>query len=105
MMVGDSNSLKFVLSVLNSKLGRILVKNYVTQLQNRQFRMLHQSVVNFPIPVLGVDKQNFFVEKIDKILFNKAHGISFSQIVKELDNMVFSLCSFDKEEINFINSL
>ena len=48
--------LRYILGVLNSALGRFLVKLYVTQLQQRQFRMLSQYVTRFPIPKLSEDK-------------------------------------------------
>ncbi|OAV70660.1 hypothetical protein Barb4_01194 [Bacteroidales bacterium Barb4] len=58
MMCSNVNNLKYILTVLNSKVGKILVKLYVTQLQNRQFRMLYQFVINFPIPIIHEDEKN-----------------------------------------------
>ena len=49
-MSSDTVDLRYILGVLNSALGRFLTKLYVTQLQQRQFRMLAQYVTRFPIP-------------------------------------------------------
>ena len=49
-MSSDTVDVKYILGILNSKLGRFLTKMYVTQLQQRQYRMLAQYVVRFPIP-------------------------------------------------------
>ena len=49
-MSSESVDVRFILGILNSRLGRFLTKLYVTQLQQRQFRMLAQYVTKFPIP-------------------------------------------------------
>ena len=51
ILTSDTTDVKYILGVLNSSTGRILTKYYVTQLQERQFRMLAQYVCNFPIPI------------------------------------------------------
>jgi len=49
-MSSESVDVRYILGILNSRLGRFLTKLYVTQLQQRQFRMLAQYVTKFPIP-------------------------------------------------------
>jgi hypothetical protein len=105
MMTGETKELKYILSVLNSKLGRQLVKYYVTQLQNRQFRMLHQSVINFPIPKIPENEIEKFCEITDKILSNKIHNINSTKIENELNTLIYSLFELNSEEINFIEFL
>jgi hypothetical protein len=102
MMTGKINELKYILSILNSKLGKQLVKYYVTQLQNRQFRMLHQSVVNFPIPMIIEDEMQKFNTLIDEILSHKIHGINLTEIERELNATVYSLFNLNDKEIEFI---
>ena len=65
IMTSDSVDVRFILAVLNSKLGRFLVKQYVTQLQKRQFRMLAQYVELFPIPMLSRDKMDYIIKMIE----------------------------------------
>lgn len=45
----NSVDVRYILGILNSKLGKFPIKLYVTQLQERQFRMLAQYVTKFPI--------------------------------------------------------
>ncbi|GHT79107.1 hypothetical protein AGMMS50262_22450 [Bacteroidia bacterium] len=101
MISGKTNELKFILSILNSKLGRHLVKLYVTQLQNRQFRMLHQSVINFPIPKITDDEMHNLNELVNKILSNKNDEL----VAIEINNAVYGLYGINAEEIEFIESL
>ena len=49
IMSSETLDPRYVLGILNSRLGKFLVKLYVTQLQERQFRMLSQYVMKFPI--------------------------------------------------------
>jgi hypothetical protein len=93
IMIGEIIELKFILAVLNSKLGKQLVKFYVTQLQNRQFRMLHQSVNNFPIP------------KIKKDNYLRIAELQEAKSYKEIDNLVYNLYELNSTEIDFIENL
>jgi hypothetical protein len=93
IMTGEITELKYILAILNSKLGKQLVKFYVTQLQNRQFRMLHQSVIYFPIPKIVNNKPM----KIERLQEEKSY--------KAIDMLVYELYGLDEEEIEFIESL
>lgn len=103
IMTGNLIDLKYILGVLNSKLGRILVKFYVTQLQQKQYRMLNQYVTNFPIP------KNKNTQKIailvDEILKSKANHQSFKDLEHKINNIVYQYYELDEEEINFIQYL
>jgi hypothetical protein len=102
MMTGAITDLKYILSILNSKIGRQLVKFYVTQLQNRQFRMLHQSVILFPIPKISDNEKEKFNFILDKIMSNKKHGLCLTEIETELNHIIYTLFNLTDEEINFI---
>ena len=65
IMTSNSVDMRFILAVLNSRLGRFLVKQYVTQLQKRQFRMLAQYVELFPIPMLSKDKMDYIIRMVE----------------------------------------
>jgi hypothetical protein len=105
MMTGEIIDLKYILSILNSKLGRLLVKFYVTQLQNRQFRMLHQYVTNFPIPKISTHEKEEFNFLVDEILSNKIHGINSAEIKNQLDRKIYTLFNLNDNEIKFIECL
>jgi hypothetical protein len=93
IMTGEVIELKYILAILNSKLGKQLVKFYVTQLQNRQFRMLHQSVKNFPIPKI---LENKLLEMV-KLQEEKSYNA--------IDLFIYQLYQLDEEEIEFIEKL
>jgi hypothetical protein len=100
MMSGDSDDLKYILAILNSKFGRQLVKFYVTQLQNRQFRMLHQSVINFPIPKISIKEKDIFIRLVETILTSEY----FAKQQNELNGLVYHLFNLSEEEVQFIES-
>lgn len=92
-----SIDVRFILGVLNSRLGKFLVKLYVTQLQERQFRMLAQYVAKFPIV------------KPDRILEAKMVGLVSHMLIKntslfeeEINKLVNSCYHLTEEEINFV---
>src|SRR6218665_2512916 len=105
IMTGNVDELKYILGVLNSKLGRLLVKNYVVQLQPRGFRMLNQCVVNFPIPKLNLTEIKELSALVDRILKFKRQAIDIQQLRQEIDGRVYKYYNFDEKEIEFIESL
>ena len=68
VMSSNTCNMKYVLGVINSNLGRLLTKFYVTQLGKRQFRMLAQYVCKFPIRKISDDKANFIENIVDSII-------------------------------------
>ena len=48
IMCSDTVDVRYILGILNSSVGRMIARLYVTQLQERQFRMLAQYLVKFP---------------------------------------------------------
>jgi hypothetical protein len=93
-MTGNTTDLQYIISILNSKLGGHLVKCYVSQLQNRQFRMLYQSVINFPIPSMSIS-DNKSLEII---------GLLQAKQYRDIDTLVYQLYGLSEEEIEFIES-
>jgi nitrogenase subunit NifH len=103
-MCGKELNLKYILSILNSKLGKRMVKYYVVQLQNRQFRMLHQYVQNFPIPKSNDEKMTTYKKLADRILNLKENNLDHTNEENNLDSLIYNLFSLSKEEIEFIES-
>ncbi|MDX2003220.1 MAG: Eco57I restriction-modification methylase domain-containing protein [Chitinophagales bacterium] len=99
IMTGNVDELKYILGILNSKLGRMLVKNYAVQLQQRQFRMLNQCVVNFPIPKKDVHPIAGLVDKIIKEKNLSQHTL---ELERKVDVLVSELFELSDEEIAFI---
>ncbi|HSV88866.1 MAG TPA: N-6 DNA methylase [Bacteroidales bacterium] len=99
----SGESIKYILAVLNSSLGRVLVKNYVVRLSERQFRMLAMSVNQFPIPPLSKQEQKPFIELVDKILAGKENDQNTSALEEEIDLMVYRLYDLSYDEVRVID--
>ncbi len=101
IITGNDNDIKHILGILNSKVGKVLVKNYVVQLQQRQYRMLGQYVGKFPIPK---NSNNEISSITDKILSNTADQEEINDFQKNLNDLIYKLYDFTKKEIDFIAS-
>jgi len=100
-------NLKYILGILNSKLGNRLVKKHVTQLQRRQFRMLAQYVQNFEIPPITSANQPIVSQieaLVDKIVEAKKQNknADTSNWEREIDELVYKLYDLTEEEIKII---
>ena len=98
IMSSNSIDVRYVLGVLNSKIGRFLTKLYVTQLQERQFRMLAQYVSKFPIPKPTALQLNRIVDVVNKILAN--HAVAENE--NTLEQLILQLFNLTDEEYNII---
>ena len=98
ILTSDTTNAKYILGILNSSTGRILTKYYVTQLQERQFRMLAQYVCNFPIPIVDDATSNAIIHLVDLRLDGdlSAEG--------KIDKIVFEIFDFSSEEIAYIEN-
>ena len=99
IMTSESIDVRYILGVLNSKLGKILTKMYVSQLQKRQFRMLSQFVSNFPIVV----PKDTDILQISKLTRERLETQNI-EIESTINSIVYRLYQLDNEEIDFIES-
>ena len=97
IMSSDSTDPRYVLGVLNSILGKFLVKQYVTQLQERQFRMLSQYVMKFPIVKPTKRQEEKMIRLVQIVLSNKN-----ADVEKEIDELAFEIFQLSEQEINFL---
>ncbi|MGC8743519.1 MAG: Eco57I restriction-modification methylase domain-containing protein [Verrucomicrobiia bacterium] len=100
-------NLKYILGVLNSNFGSYLVKQHVTQLQKRQFRMLAQYVNNFEIPPITPANQPIVSQieaLVDKILAAKKENpqADTKNFEEEIDHLVYNLYDLIPDEIKII---
>ena len=86
IMSSKTVNTRFLLGILNSKLGKILVKYYVTQLQERQFRMLAQYVSQFPIVRPDNDTEKDIIDLVNNQLLKNelANEIAINKLVYKL---------------------
>lgn len=97
IMCSDSVDVRYILGVLNSSVGRMIARFYVTQLQERQFRMLAQCLANFPISQATPSVQNKIIECVQECLSHETEN------VKDIINkMVYEIYHFDESEVTYI---
>lgn len=95
-MSSQSVDVKYILGILNSKLGRFLTKLYVTQLQQRQFRMLAQYVTRFPLPKWSNNKE--LIDLVDKELHN--HSAETEKIIDAYVERLYGLSAIESDVIH-----
>ncbi len=93
----NTEDVRFILGVINSKMGRFLTKLYVSQLQERQFRMLAQYVKNFPIPKLPQNEIDYIIKAVEYNI-NKYN----SELEEKINRAVCSWYNLNADELNFI---
>jgi len=96
--------IKFILAILNSSLGKVLVKNYVIRLSERQFRMLSIYVNEFPIPVIPQSEQQPFISLVEEILAKKEKNEDTTDLENQIDQLVYQLYDLTEEEIAIIEN-
>jgi hypothetical protein len=99
IMSSETTDPRYVLGILNSRLGKFLVKLYVTQLQERQFRMLSQYVMKFPIARPTKEQETEMINLVQNLLNNKSN-LSESKI----DELAFRIYKMSEDEINFLST-
>ena len=97
IMCSKSIDCKYVLGLLNSSVGRFICKLYVSQLQERQFRMLAQYVSKFPLP----DFNQHIKEAIINLVQERLESGN-SAIEHTIDDFICSLFDFTQEEIKVL---
>jgi len=95
-MSSQSVDVKYILGILNSKLGRFLTKIYVTQLQQRQFRMLAQYVTRFPLPKWSNNKE--LIDLVDKELCN--HSTETEKRIDAYVERLYGLSAIESDVIH-----
>ncbi len=90
---------RYVLGILNSRLGKFLVKLYVIQLQERQFRMLSQYVMNFPIAHPTKEQENEMIHLVQDVLVHQSLASE-----KRIDNLAFQIYGLTEIEIKSLIS-
>ncbi len=98
IMSSESIDTRYVIGILNSKLGKFLVKLYVTQLQEKQFRMLSQYVMKFPIVQPSKEQEKEMTSLVQKVILNHS-----ATIESEIDNLSYSLYDLTEKEIKYLN--
>ena len=97
--------LKFILSILNSKLmSYYFMKNTAKSVRQLFPKLILQDLRKFPIKLISFDKQKSFTKLVDQIQSKKAKDISTdtTSIEKQIDEMVYKLYDLTEEEIKIV---
>ena len=100
IMSSSSVDVRYILGILNSSTGRMIARLFVTQLQERQYRMLAQYLAKFPIPHISDSLQEEISSLVQKRLLS-----SHSETESQIDKLVYKVYHFDNDEINHIENL
>ena len=99
IMSSDTTDPRYVLGLLNSKLGKFLVKLYVTQLQERQFRMLSQYVMKFPIARPTKEQEKEMIRLVQGVLVSPT-----IETENRIDELAFQIYKLSESEIKMFVS-
>ena len=94
IMTSDCTDPRYVLGILNSRLGKFLVKLYVTQLQERQFRMLSQYVMKFPIVKPSKEQETKMIQLVQDVILH--HSVISENMI---DKLAFEIYKLSEDEI------
>jgi hypothetical protein len=103
-MVGNNDDLKYILGLLNSKVGKFIVKSNVTPLQKRQYRMFQQFVDKFSIPIPSKEHKNKIIALVDEIIIRKTEELDTTNQEMEVNLLVNEICDFTGIEAEIIMS-
>ena len=95
---------KFLVGLLNSKMGWWLISKYCTAIQNG-YQLIWKYFGQIPIPKSS-NNQLVIVELVDKILFAKKQDLNadVSTLENEVNQLVYQLYDLTEEEIRIIET-
>ena len=99
IMSSSSIDVRYVLGILNSRLGKFLVKLYVTQLQERQFRMLAQYVQNFPIVKTNPSNVSHMVELVNNAITKDREAYD-----RDINELAYAIYNLTEAEIQYLEN-
>jgi hypothetical protein len=96
------NNIKYLLSILNSKVSEFFLRDTVTQLGQGSMGLAKNQVELSPIPLLSESEQQPFVNLVNQIIAKKEQGEDTAALEKEIDQMVYGLYELTEEEIKIV---
>ncbi len=98
------NNIKFLLAILNSKVGNYLIREYVTKLDTGGYMM--QKVFIEEIPIMPIFGNENLSSKVDEILAikNENPSADTADLEAQIDQLVYELYDLTPEEIEIIEN-
>ena len=100
IMCSKSVDVRYILGILNSTVGRMIARLYVTQLQERQYRMLAQYISKFPIAKSTSIMQTKIITIVQRCLDYRS-----SLDEETINGFVYKIYGFESAEIAYIENL
>lgn len=101
ILVGES--LKYLVSFLNSKLFRYCFTDRFPELQGNVRELKKNIMVEIPIKKLSKTEQRPFENVVNQILILKSQGKDTTALEQQIDNMVYKLYELTYDEVKVID--
>lgn len=95
----------YILAFLSSSFGKFYIYNNSDTTGAGDVMLNIQSLEKIPIPKPTIDSEEKINTLINQILFNKKHGIITTEFESEINQVIYDIFQFDKNEIEFIESV
>ena len=99
---GQSSSLKYIISILNSWVFEFAFKNRFPELLGGTRELSKIFFELLPIPIISEEEQKPFIELVDIILTKKENGEDTSIEENKIDRMVYELYGLTEDEIKIV---
>ena len=98
---GGVQKLKYLLSILNSKLILFYMDLISSKLDKTGWRWLKQFVEQLPIPNYETENETISY-LVNRVIDNKKNNIPVNEYEKQIDEIIYQMFKLDCEEIKFI---
>jgi hypothetical protein len=92
---------KFLVGILNSKMGWWLISKYCTAIQNG-FQLIWKYFGQIPIPEISIDNKKPFVDLVDQIIKAKKQDKDSAAFEQQIDTLVYQLYDLTPDEIAIV---
>jgi adenine-specific DNA-methyltransferase len=104
--IATGEHIKYLLGLLNSKLGRYLIKEYVTKLDTGGYMMQKVLLETIPIKVPSPEEQANIETLVHLVIDSKKENLQAdtNDLEAQIDQLVYQLYNFTEEEIEIIEN-
>lgn len=95
----------YILAFLSSSFGKFYIYNNSDTTGAGDIMLNIQSLEKTPIPKPTIDNEEKINTLIKQILFNKKHGIITTVFESEINQVIYNIFQFNKNEIEYIESV
>ncbi len=95
----------YILAFLSSSFGKFYIYNNSDRTGAGDIMLNIQSLEKIPVPKLTIDNEEKINTLINQILINKEYGIITTEFESEINQVIYNIFQFDKNEIEFIESV